>query len=106
MTARDEIAEIIDNRWHGYGYNPQGAADAILAAGYRKPRIINTVEELTVVPAMASLYSAKTKNFWFWLPKNNPALVAWGTGGGYTYETDFIKFEGPLTVLHEGEVSL
>lgn len=36
MSERDELAEIIDDRWHGYGYNPQGAADAILAAGYRK----------------------------------------------------------------------
>lgn len=35
-TERDELAQIIDDRWHGYGYNPQGAADAILAAGYRK----------------------------------------------------------------------
>lgn len=35
-TERDELASIIDDRWHGYGYNPQGAADAILAAGYSK----------------------------------------------------------------------
>lgn len=35
-TERDELASIIDDRWHGYGYNPQGAADAILAAGYRR----------------------------------------------------------------------
>jgi hypothetical protein len=37
MSAeRDELAAIIDDRWHGYGYNPQGAAAAILAAGYSK----------------------------------------------------------------------
>jgi len=35
-TERDELTAIIDDRWHGYGYNPQGAADAILAAGYLK----------------------------------------------------------------------
>ena len=35
-TERDELASIIDDRWHGYGYNPQGAADAIIAAGYSK----------------------------------------------------------------------
>lgn len=46
MNARDELAAIIDDRWHGYGYNPQGAADAILAAGYRKPRTITNAEEL------------------------------------------------------------
>ena len=36
MSERDELTSIVDDRWHGYGYNPQGAADAILAAGYRK----------------------------------------------------------------------
>jgi hypothetical protein len=37
MSAeRDDLVQIIDDRWHGYGYNPQGAAAAILAAGYTK----------------------------------------------------------------------
>ena len=35
-TEREELTAIIDDRWHGYGYHPQGAADAILAAGYSK----------------------------------------------------------------------
>lgn len=47
MSARDELAGIIDDRWHGYGYNPTGAAEAILAAGWRPPaRVITTREEL------------------------------------------------------------
>lgn len=35
-NERDELAQIIDDRWHGYGYSPEGAAQAITAAGYRK----------------------------------------------------------------------
>ena len=45
-TEREELTAIIDDRWHGYGYHPQGAADAIIAAGYRKPRTITTEDEL------------------------------------------------------------
>lgn len=52
MSAeRDELVQIIDDRWHGYGYNPQGAAAAIIAAGYSKPRLIYTAEELDALPA-------------------------------------------------------
>jgi len=50
MNARDELVQIIDDRWHGYGYNPQGAADAILAAGYRKPRTITDRAEVEALP--------------------------------------------------------
>jgi hypothetical protein len=50
MNARDDLAKIIDDRWHGYGYNPQGAADAILAAGYVKHRTITTIAELDALP--------------------------------------------------------
>lgn len=34
---REQLAKIIDDRWHGYGYNPFGAADAIIADGWIKP---------------------------------------------------------------------
>jgi hypothetical protein len=51
MSARDELAAIIDDRWHGYGYNPQGAADAVIAAGWRPPaRTIETWAELEALP--------------------------------------------------------
>jgi len=50
MSARDELADVIAWRYHAANPRPtvlDGAvADAILAAGYSKPRTITTVEEL------------------------------------------------------------
>lgn len=43
-TQRDELARLISSR------HTMGAVDAILAAGYRKPRTITTVEELDALP--------------------------------------------------------
>lgn len=50
MSERDELTAIIDDRWHGYGYNPKGAADAILAKGYRKPQTVTTLADLDALP--------------------------------------------------------
>ena len=68
MSARDELARVVDDhRWVGTIYtkdrpyecvcgertNDHGAhrADAILAAGYRKPRTVTTKEELDALPS-------------------------------------------------------
>jgi len=63
MSERDELASIIDDRWHGYGYNPQGAADAILAVGYRKPQQITTAVELAALPRFTVIRSAEGSVF-------------------------------------------
>ena len=55
MSARDELASVIVE---AYGENPDmcpceqdmDAADAVLAAGYRKSRTITTAEELEKLP--------------------------------------------------------
>jgi hypothetical protein len=44
MSARDELGELISSR------HTMAAADAILAAGYSKPRMITTAEELDALP--------------------------------------------------------
>ncbi|AYN58875.1 hypothetical protein PP634_gp49 [Arthrobacter phage Richie] len=44
MSARDELTTLI------LGKTAPRAADAILAAGYRKPRTITTAEELDALP--------------------------------------------------------
>jgi hypothetical protein len=53
-TERDELAEIIrDAQWADGNkfYRSDGQiAEAILAAGYRKPRTVTTVEELDALP--------------------------------------------------------
>ena len=51
-TQRDELARLISSR------HTMGAVDAILAAGYRKPRTITTVEELDALPVGSVAHSA------------------------------------------------
>lgn len=61
-AERDELTAVIES---GYGndetdcpYDHAGEiADAILAAGYRKPRTITTVEELDALPAWSVVRS-------------------------------------------------
>lgn len=43
-TEREELAKLISSR------HTMAAVDALLAAGYRKPRTITTVEELDALP--------------------------------------------------------
>jgi hypothetical protein len=45
MNAREELARIIDR-----AEDLWDSADAILAAGYRKTRVITTLEELDALP--------------------------------------------------------
>lgn len=49
-NERDELAEVIKPA-AAYDFWPQKAAELALAAGYRKPRQVTTVEELDVLPA-------------------------------------------------------
>lgn len=54
MSARDELAAKI--RWaskpSATAAQARDAADVIIAAGYRKPRTITTVEEIRELPAL------------------------------------------------------
>lgn len=55
---RDEVADVFTGHTVGFGGYPkklmrghaQEIADRILAAGYRKPRTVTTVEELDALP--------------------------------------------------------
>lgn len=52
MTARDELATVMEA---AYNLNPgmgsfELLAHAVLAAGYRKPRMITTTEEVDALP--------------------------------------------------------
>lgn len=58
MTARDELAELLADtipQFHEYADAFGEIADAILAAGYSKPRTITTAEELDALPNGATL---------------------------------------------------
>jgi hypothetical protein len=62
MNDRDELADIIAPELPDvdiHGEVSRGIADVILAAGYRKPRIITTVEEAAALPEGTIIRSPK-----------------------------------------------
>ena len=107
MSARDELACIIhdatcsDSKEDPMTWPPAifSTSDAILAAGYRKPRIITTAEELDDLPETSVVLD----------PMGTVALQVgrglWTMGGDeYTSEeliADWLVL--PATVLHEPE---
>lgn len=111
MSARDELAKLLFRHSVSDGCGDtvgeiadlcDKAADAILAAGYRKPRTVTTVEELDALPQGTKLYSPATTHSWVLNDlSQHGGVKVHGTGGGYTYLEDFIKHEAPLVILHE-----
>lgn len=107
---REELADIIQDAGeyipgsHGEDYvNPRKAADAILAAGYAKPRQITTVEELDAL-AVGSVVLHNGRAF-----QHYPACPApfneyrkWKcTDGGFVRSTKDGSSILPATVLWE-----
>jgi hypothetical protein len=101
MSAREELAAIIDDRWHGYGYNPQGAADAVLAAGWRPPAVtIKTemglqalVDGIVLLDADGDVYRKNTTLD----HDGTPIAVFWQAGPQGRFRTVAL----PATVLYE-----
>lgn len=103
MTARDELAAVIVA---AYGEGNEecpcvqdfDVADAILAAGYRKPRTITTAEELDALP----LGSVILDQVGLSLHRN--AFTGWcSSNGAKEIPMDMLMQEAlPATVLHEG----
>lgn len=103
MSARDELALILVNAQRArYDLPPRtttehcsescwAEADAILAAGYRKPRIITTVDEARQLRVDAVLFSDCTAY-------QNYGDDAWA-GAGRFYDVSQISL--PAVVLHE-----
>jgi len=108
MSERDELAEELAA---AYGESPSSAdddaADAILAAGYVKPRTITTVEELDALPIGSVVLSDAYRymmhggadcgwrvSFQRW----NDRLWHRGGRASDTHPDNFL----PATVLYEG----
>jgi hypothetical protein len=106
MSARDELAETIGGcmgQWEVPGNLDEWEmiADAILAAGYSKPRTITTVEDLDALPVGTVVLSdAYRRHVGDW----QVAFQRWDDGdwhrGGRAAHTlpDYII---PATVLYE-----
>ena len=84
MSAREELAaildcelekspDLLDDEWMGV------VADAILAAGYRKPRTADTVEELDALPNGTKLIEPHNGHIWFKRGDKWRCTCAWET---------------------------
>ena len=110
-TEREELASIIQREYVRAIQRKRisdcwdAPADAIVAAGYRKHRTISTAEEVDGLPIGSKLFSERTNHLWNWIgplrPDQTSGIVVHGTGGGYTYLSDFIKHESPFLVMWE-----
>ena len=106
-TERDELAEEIAGYRLGEGYyavdigssDALAIADDILAAGYRKPRTVSTVEELDALPQETVVLDCDG-DAW----QKNRTTGTWSNTEGATQNSNLVAFYAPLTVLSEGAV--
>lgn len=86
QSERDELFQLM------LGRTTPKAVERILAAGYRKPRTVTTVEELDALPFMSVVMDDLGRVYQRWL------LAGWQSAG----PTLGTKIKLPSTVLHEG----
>ena len=104
---RDELAQLIDrtiNQEYSPGDDVMGAdlAPAILAAGYRRPRTITTVEELDALPT-ESVVRSRGQIVWEKFSDEDD-IVCWRTPGSKAPAAG-LNISLPATVLHEPEAT-
>jgi hypothetical protein len=114
VSARDELIQII---WDGAVADRvkdgsdlrnvpvvrpkvEAMADAILAAGYTKPRTISTVEELDALPVDSVVRSDMCNVYVKDYDLDDPSAIWWVTAGAVSeYQSNRILL--PATVLYE-----
>lgn len=117
MNARDELADLIASvtidttsgdilRVHPDGETPvfegdQRTADALLAAGYRKPQHVTTIEELDALPIGSVILDPAGLS----LHKNE--FTGWrASNGAKNIPAGLLELEAlPATVLYEPEAT-
>ena len=110
MSERNELADILNEATFEDGLPTidftelQRAADAILAAGYRKPRTVTTAAELDALPmdsAVGCFDSADGTLLQVYSQNVHGEWMALGTGLTLTSEGICGGNDYYLTVLHE-----
>ena len=94
-TERDELERLMAE---GFADDPYAIADAILAAGYRKPREVTTPAELDALPVGSVVLDG-----WgtaYQKEADDDGDTYWSCFEGIIYH--FKTFHGPVTLLHEG----
>ena len=107
-TERDELAEIISEHYHAANPRPTildgHIAEAILAAGYRKPRTVTTAAELDALPVESVVMTigrgqrvGKIKR------ASDGKMIVWAVIGDNIAAMNRLVAENllPATVLHE-----
>lgn len=97
--ARDELVHILagavlDNP-SGIGMLPQHAADRLLAAGWSKPRTVNSAAELDALAEGSVILTGGVASIA--LTDLNQPVRVWDAGHGAQWTTDRLTF--PATVL-------
>ena len=99
-TEREELAKVIAGRRFREGTRrPQSLleqADAILAAGYRKPQQVTTVEELDALPEGSVILGGGV------VPRIKAAGGHWVGEGIDVDSAHIIEWVKDATVLHVG----
>lgn len=105
MSEREELEQIVYDVWmqDEPRFTAGQAADAILAAGYRKPREVTTAAELDALPVGSVVLDAEGDA---WQDRGYAAFnwcnTTSGMNGGLDPEL-LVSTYGPLTLLHEPE---
>lgn len=102
-NERDELSAVITSaeaaRYKLYEHDVEDIAETILAAGYRKPRVVTNAAELDALPEGSVILC------------NDGDDSAQAAGGGYWYlwggdiALESAEIATPATVLHEGDAS-
>lgn len=103
MSERDELVEIIES-YLADNAPAEITTEAIIDAGYRKPRVITTPEELDALPN-GSVVLHRGRSFQRFAPYPAPfdEYRKWQcSDGGFVRSTKDGSSILPATVLHEG----
>jgi hypothetical protein len=104
MSARDELAELIRGLDGPATLGGPEVADAILAAGYRKPQTITTAEELDTLGVGTVIRTAKAVVYEKGCFPDEPDLPYWLVTG-MNREFAGSRIILPATVLYEPAVT-
>lgn len=109
MTERDELAdELADSIFRCTGVTTSSSksmADELLAAGYRRPQQVTTVEELAALPVGSLLVSGERIRMYagsVWRIESEGMIVRVGREREGITPFGFFKDPLPATVLHGG----
>lgn len=101
-TERDELANVIfEQDMCQHRGDARDVAAAILAAGYRKPQQVTTVQELDALPVESVVRSDMGNVYVKDYDLEDPSAIWWVIAGAVS-EFQSSRIALPATVLHRG----